>query len=132
MEQVLAQSKEQEHSSWLATFFPKVNDKVEELDPVAKLLSRPAPPSKQMAKTYLPTARVLTSEHFVQQVEEKRDKKKKAEEQKEFNKKERERKKQEREASLELKRQKWMKKKEAQISEDHKKENNTSKTSNSS
>ena len=130
LEQVLAQSKEQEHSSWLATFFPKADDKVEELDPVAKLLSRPAPPSKQMAKTYLPSARVLTSEQFIQQVEEKRDKKKKAEEQKEFNKKERERKKQEREASLELKRQERMKKKEAQISEEHNKGNNTSKKGN--
>ena len=81
-----------------------------------------------MAKTYLPTARVLTSEHFIQQVEEK-----KAEEQKEFNKereRERERKKQAREASLELKRQEWMKKKEAQISGDNKKGNNTSKKGN--
>ena len=94
------QSQDPRHALWLATFFPQAGGTTSQnlTDPLEKILKRPTPPSCQEVKKYQPTACVLTSEQFINQMEQKAEQKKKMQEQKEHNRKERERKRQEKEA----------------------------------
>ena len=111
-ELVNEQSRDPRHALWLATFFPQADGTTSQdlTDHLEKILKRQTPPSCQGVKRYQPTTRVLTSEQFINQMEEKAEQKKKMQEQKEHNRKERERKRQEKEAWKLMKQQEAVRK----------------------
>ena len=71
-ELVYEQSQDPRRALWVATFFPQAGGTTSKdlRDPLEKILKHTTPSSCKGVKKYQPTARVLTSEQFINQMEE--------------------------------------------------------------
>ena len=91
-EKCLRESKDERYALWLETFYPQST--AVRQSAIDVILKRPTPPA-QHKQHFQQGARVLTSETFIREAEEKAERKRKKEEEKEKKKEERERKRQE-------------------------------------